>query len=119
MSQHDVRVPKDDTVGDVLEALRKQLPEDKRPAALRLLEVFYSKIYKVRQPAAFLHPPNIHYAPCVVTLLPHKNMCRKFTVGMWRLPGWSGNRLCCWGLCISCEVLLIAFQSYDAQRQLY
>ncbi|EIE26652.1 cysteine proteinase [Coccomyxa subellipsoidea C-169] len=50
VSQHDVRVPKDDTVGDVLEALRKQLPEDKRPAALRLLEVFYSKIYKVFAP---------------------------------------------------------------------
>ncbi len=48
VSTHDVRLPKDSGVADVLEALRMQLPEDKRPAALRLLEVFYSKIYKVR-----------------------------------------------------------------------
>lgn len=47
VSTHDVRLPKDSSVADVLEALRMQLPEDKRPAALRLLEVFYSKIYKV------------------------------------------------------------------------
>lgn len=48
VSTHDVRLPKDSNVADVLQALRLQLPEDKRPTALRLLEVFYSKIYKVR-----------------------------------------------------------------------
>ena len=55
VSTHDVRLPKDSSVGDVLEALRMQLPEDKRPAALRLLEVFYSKIYKVAPAATWPH----------------------------------------------------------------
>jgi ubiquitin carboxyl-terminal hydrolase 7 len=45
---HDVRLPKDSTVADVLEAVRQQLPEGNRPSELRLLEVFYAKIYKVR-----------------------------------------------------------------------
>ena len=45
---HTVRLPKESTAADVCETLRRQLPEDGRPARLRLLEVFYSKIYKAR-----------------------------------------------------------------------
>ena len=46
---HTVRLPKESTAADVCETLRRQLPEDGRPARLRLLEVFYSKIYKARK----------------------------------------------------------------------
>lgn len=69
VSSHNVRLPKDSSVADVLEALRMQLPEDKRPAALRLLEVFYSKIYKVtsscRTPT---HAPTLPSAPTPLAL---------------------------------------------------
>ena len=51
---HTVRLPKESTAADVCETLRRQLPEDGRPARLRLLEVFYSKIYKARAPAPML-----------------------------------------------------------------
>ena len=63
VSTHDVRLPKDSSVADVLEALRMQLPKDKRPAALRLLEVFYSKIYKV---PSLLHslPGTLEHTNC-------------------------------------------------------
>lgn len=57
---HEVRLPKDSTVGDVLEALRQQLPEETRPRELRMLEVFYSKIYKVLlTPVVLLLPVDI------------------------------------------------------------
>lgn len=51
---HTVRLPKESTAADVCETLRRQLPEDGRPARLRLLEVFYSKIYKARASAPML-----------------------------------------------------------------
>ena len=47
VSTHDVRLPKESTIADVIAALRALLPPDKCPERLRLLEVFYSKIYKV------------------------------------------------------------------------
>ncbi len=46
---HTVRLPKESAAADVCEALRAQLPAAGRPARLRLLEVFYSKIYKARR----------------------------------------------------------------------
>ena len=49
---HTVRLPKESTAADVCETLRRQLPEGGRPARLRLLEVFYSKIYKARARAS-------------------------------------------------------------------
>ena len=57
---HTVRLPKESTAADVCETLRQQLPEDARPARLRLLEVFYSKIYKVC--ATRLHASGALYA---------------------------------------------------------
>lgn len=45
---HTVRLPKESTAADVCEELLRQLPEAGRPARLRLLEVFYSKIFKAR-----------------------------------------------------------------------
>lgn len=70
VSQHEVRLPKDSCVVDVLDALSRQLPEAKRPAALRLLEVFYSKIYKVPLPLSRPGPPALGAfsflsAPCL------------------------------------------------------
>ena len=47
VSTHDVRLPKESTVGDLLDALMQQLPADKRPKQLRLLEIFNGKIYQV------------------------------------------------------------------------
>ncbi|KAK9819401.1 hypothetical protein WJX81_005916 [Elliptochloris bilobata] len=47
---HMVRLPKESTAADVCETLRQQLPEEGRPARLRLLEVFYCKIYKIFPP---------------------------------------------------------------------
>lgn len=43
-----MRLPKDSTVGDLLEAFMQQLPAEKRPRQLRLLEIFNCKIYQVR-----------------------------------------------------------------------
>ena len=34
-------------MGDLLDALMQQLPADKRPKELRLLEIFNGKIYQV------------------------------------------------------------------------
>jgi len=48
---HTVRLPKESAAADVCEALRAQLPASGRPTRLRLLEVFYSKIYKARRRA--------------------------------------------------------------------
>ena len=48
VSTHDVRLPKDSTVGDLLEAFMQQLPAEKRPRQLRLLEIFNCKIYQAR-----------------------------------------------------------------------
>ena len=66
VSTHEVRLPKDSCVADVLQALNGQLPEDKRPPRLRLLEVFYSKIYKVE---AALNDGKAVPAPPVAPLL--------------------------------------------------
>ena len=47
---HTVRLPKESTAADVCAELLRQLPGAGRPARLRLLEVFYSKIFKARLP---------------------------------------------------------------------
>lgn len=47
VSTHDVRLPKESNVGDLLDALLQQLPAEKRPRELRLLEIFNGKIYQV------------------------------------------------------------------------
>lgn len=50
VGQHSLRLPKESCVADVLQALGKQVgpPYSSRP--MRLMEVFYAKIYKVRRP---------------------------------------------------------------------
>jgi hypothetical protein len=55
VSTHEVRLPREACVADVLAALGQQLPPEGRPAQLRLLEVFYSKIYKARDLDLFPH----------------------------------------------------------------
>jgi hypothetical protein len=56
LSTHDVRLPKESTVGDLLDALMQQLPADKRPKELRLLEIFNGKIYQVSTKQSFGKP---------------------------------------------------------------
>ena len=55
VSTHDVRLPKESTVGDLLDAVMQQLPADKRPKDLRLLEIFNGKIYQVMPRARMLN----------------------------------------------------------------
>nr|XP_043631310.1 ubiquitin C-terminal hydrolase 12-like [Erigeron canadensis] len=44
---HNIRMPKQSTVGDVLEEIKKRVDLSHPNAELRLLEVFYHKIYKI------------------------------------------------------------------------
>ncbi|KAI7746246.1 hypothetical protein M8C21_000411, partial [Ambrosia artemisiifolia] len=43
---HNIRLPKQSTVGDVLNELKSKVTLSHQNAELRLLEVFYHKIYK-------------------------------------------------------------------------
>ncbi|KAI3692602.1 hypothetical protein L6452_32422 [Arctium lappa] len=45
---HTIRLPKQSTVGDVISDLKTKVELSHRDAELRLLEVFYHKIYKVQ-----------------------------------------------------------------------
>lgn len=47
VSMHNIRLPKHSTVGDVIEELKKQVELANAKSELRLLEVFYHKIYKI------------------------------------------------------------------------
>lgn len=47
VSSHTLRLPKEGTVGDLLAELQRQLGEEHTGRPLRLLEISYSRIYKV------------------------------------------------------------------------
>jgi ubiquitin carboxyl-terminal hydrolase 7 len=47
VSVHSIRLPKNSTVGDVLNDIKSKVELSHPNAELRLLEVFYHKIYKV------------------------------------------------------------------------
>ena len=47
VSQHQLRLPRDSCVADLLQELRKQLPATHSSLPLRLLEIYMSKIFKV------------------------------------------------------------------------
>ncbi|KAL0031727.1 hypothetical protein WJX79_003396 [Trebouxia sp. C0005] len=47
VAQHQLRLPKDSCIEHVLEELRKLLPADYASTPLRLLQIYWSKIYKV------------------------------------------------------------------------
>ncbi|KAL5545633.1 hypothetical protein UlMin_005320 [Ulmus minor] len=44
---HNIRLPKQSTVGDVIDVLKSKVELSRPDAELRLLEVFYHKIYKI------------------------------------------------------------------------
>ena len=47
VSQHQVRLPRDSCVEQLLAELQRQLPASHASAPLRLLELYMSKIFKV------------------------------------------------------------------------
>ncbi|KAL0322469.1 UNVERIFIED_CONTAM: Ubiquitin carboxyl-terminal hydrolase 12 [Sesamum angustifolium] len=47
LETHSIRLPKESTVGDMLEHLKEKVKLSRLSAELRLLEVFSHKIYKV------------------------------------------------------------------------
>lgn len=49
VSSHTLRLPKEGCVGDLLAELQRQLGEERAERPLRLLEISYSRIYKVQQ----------------------------------------------------------------------
>ncbi|CAI8586565.1 unnamed protein product [Vicia faba] len=58
---HTIRLPKQSTVGDVLDDLKTKVELSRPDAELRLLEVFYHKIYKVFPPNEKIENINDQY----------------------------------------------------------
>ncbi|KAK4279205.1 hypothetical protein QN277_016942 [Acacia crassicarpa] len=58
---HTIRLPKQSTVGDVLDHLKTKVELSHPDAELRLLEVFYHKIYKVFPPVEKIENINDQY----------------------------------------------------------
>ncbi|KAL2322216.1 hypothetical protein Fmac_026595 [Flemingia macrophylla] len=58
---HTIRLPKQSTVGDVLDDLKTKVELSDPDAELRLLEVFYHKIYKVFPPSEKIENINDQY----------------------------------------------------------
>ncbi|OIW04146.1 hypothetical protein TanjilG_00706 [Lupinus angustifolius] len=58
---HTIRLPKQSTVGDVLDDLKTKVEMSHPDAELRLLEVFYHKIYKVFPPTEKIEGINDQY----------------------------------------------------------
>ncbi|CAL0307513.1 unnamed protein product [Lupinus luteus] len=58
---HTIRLPKQSTVGDVLDDLKTKVEMSHPDAELRLLEVFYHKIYKVFPPTEKIESINDQY----------------------------------------------------------
>jgi ubiquitin carboxyl-terminal hydrolase 7 len=48
VGQYRVRLPKESTVADVLNDLKKQIGVSANGRQMRLLEIYYCKIYKAR-----------------------------------------------------------------------
>jgi ubiquitin carboxyl-terminal hydrolase 7 len=61
VSIHSIRLPKNSTVGDVLNDLRSKVELSHPNAELRLLEVFYHKIYKIFAPNEKIENINDQY----------------------------------------------------------
>ncbi|KAL8214408.1 hypothetical protein R6Q57_003857 [Mikania cordata] len=58
---HNIRLPKQSTVGDVLDELKKKVELSHPDAELRLIEVFVHKIYKIFQPSEKIENINDQY----------------------------------------------------------
>jgi len=60
-TQHMLRLPRDSTVADVLEAVSRDAPGAPPTRSLRLLEVFYHKIFKIFDENERIDSINDHY----------------------------------------------------------
>ncbi|KAG4215794.1 hypothetical protein ERO13_A01G199000v2 [Gossypium hirsutum] len=58
---HNIRLPKQSTVGDVIDELKTKVELSHPNAELRLLEVFYHKIYKIFPPSEKIENINDQY----------------------------------------------------------
>ncbi|XP_010519993.1 PREDICTED: ubiquitin carboxyl-terminal hydrolase 12-like isoform X2 [Tarenaya hassleriana] len=58
---HNIRLPKQSTVGDVINELKTKVELSRPDAELRLLEVFYHKIYKIFPPTERIENINDQY----------------------------------------------------------
>jgi ubiquitin carboxyl-terminal hydrolase 7 len=58
---HNIRLPKQSTVGDVINELKTKVDLSHPNAELRLLEVFYHKIYKIFPPSEKIENINDQY----------------------------------------------------------
>ncbi|KAF5182406.1 Ubiquitin carboxyl-terminal hydrolase 12-like protein, partial [Thalictrum thalictroides] len=58
---HSIRLPKQSTVGDVIDDLKTKVELSHPEAELRLLEVFYHKIYKIFPPGEKIENINDQY----------------------------------------------------------
>ncbi|KAM0846883.1 hypothetical protein ACQ4PT_055394 [Festuca glaucescens] len=61
VSVHSIRLPKNSTVGDVLNDIKSKVELSHPDAELRLLEVFYHKIYKIFAPSEKIENINDQY----------------------------------------------------------
>ncbi|GJN10199.1 hypothetical protein PR202_ga28273 [Eleusine coracana subsp. coracana] len=61
VSVHSIRLPKNSTVGDVLNDIKSKVELSNSNAELRLLEVFYHKIYKIFAPSEKIENINDQY----------------------------------------------------------
>ncbi|XVE61338.1 hypothetical protein DITRI_Ditri06bG0031400 [Diplodiscus trichospermus] len=58
---HNIRLPKQSTVGDVIDEIKRKVELSHPNAELRLLEVFYHKIYKIFPPSEKIENINDQY----------------------------------------------------------
>ncbi|KAK9823704.1 hypothetical protein WJX72_004794 [[Myrmecia] bisecta] len=82
VATHTVRLPKESVVGDVLAALALQLGPAVAARPLRLLEVFYCKIYKVFDPKEKIDTINDQYWTVRAEVVPEDELQLKVTERM-------------------------------------
>lgn len=72
VSQHQIRLPKESTVGEVLEVIAKEAGAEYSAADLRLVEVFYHKIFKIFSPSEKIDTINDQYWTLRAEVIPEE-----------------------------------------------
>jgi len=72
VSQHQVRLPKESTVGEVLESIAKESRAACTAADLRLVEVFYHKIFKIFESTERIDTINDQYWTLRAEVIPEE-----------------------------------------------
>ncbi|XP_044505519.1 ubiquitin C-terminal hydrolase 12-like isoform X2 [Mangifera indica] len=75
VSIHTIRLPKQSTVGDVINDLKTKVELSHPDAELRLLEVFYHKIYKIFPPNEKIENINDQYWTLRAEEIPEEEQC--------------------------------------------